>query len=56
MRLTRIPLEVSLTIVLLRDGWPVPARAEATTGARQRAFQLYEAGRFARGGRRSWTG
>src|SRR3954454_9440287 len=45
MRLTRIPLGVSLTIVLTVIGAPW-ARAENNAAARQAAFQLYEAGRF----------
>src|SRR4051794_34214464 len=45
MRLTRIPPGVSLAIVLTVTVAPW-ARAESTAGARQEAFQLYQAGRF----------
>ena len=45
MRLTRVPLEVSLTIVLTLLA-ASPALAERTAGARKQGFQLYEAGRF----------
>ena len=45
MRLTRMPREVSLLIVLfLSTGLPTPAGS--TNGSRERGFQLYDAGRF----------
>ena len=45
MRLTRIPLAVSLTILLTLSCDP-PAPAESTNASRAHAFQLYQAGRF----------
>jgi tetratricopeptide (TPR) repeat protein len=45
MRLTNLPLEVSLTVLLTLSA-ATTAPADGTAGSRQRAFQLYEAGRF----------
>jgi tetratricopeptide (TPR) repeat protein len=45
MRLTFVPLEVSLT-VLLTLLTTSPALADRTAGARNQGFQLYEAGRY----------
>ena len=45
MRLTRIPLEVSLMIVLTVSA-ALPAPAEGRSGSREHGFQLYDAGRL----------